>query len=105
MRIFMHFGHILDTTAFFNENYYNWSTEGKKTSGKKKPWYEEKSTLNIENDEIVSQKKSGVFPLDLPKPKQTWNNIMKVIQTHWCHSGSFFVYVLTIVRIERIPWE
>lgn len=35
MRIFMHFGHILDTTAFFNENYYNWSTEGKKTSGKK----------------------------------------------------------------------
>ena len=102
MRIY--FGHKLDT-SFFKIKIIMISTQRvRKTSGKERTLIgRKKSTLSVEKDEIVSQKRCGVFPL--PKPKETWNNIMKVIQEHWCHSGSFFVYVLTTVGIERIPWE
>lgn len=43
----------------------------RKTSGKEITLIirKKKSTLSVENDEIVSQKRSCVFPL--PKPKET----------------------------------
>lgn len=68
MRIY--FGHKLDTSFFKIKIIIISPQRVRKTSGKEITLIIiKKSTLSVENDEIVSQKRSGVFPL--PKPKET----------------------------------